>query len=70
MGRDSCSRFLPWRDISRIFSPAMSSGSADVLTDYGIAMGSNLGDRLSHLHAALGALGGLGELRADRKSVV
>ncbi len=42
----------------------MSSGSPDVLTDYGIALGSNLGDRLSHLHAALGALGGLGELRA------
>ena len=34
------------------------------LTDYGIALGSNLGDRLSHLHAALGGLAGLGELRA------
>ena len=34
------------------------------LTDYGIALGSNLGDRLSHLHAALGALAGLGELTA------
>lgn len=34
------------------------------LIDYGIALGSNLGDRLSHLHAALGALAGLGEIRA------
>ena len=32
--------------------------------DYGIALGSNAGDRLSHLHAALGALAGLGEVRA------
>ncbi len=34
------------------------------LTNYGIALGSNLGDRLSHLHTALGALAGLGELQA------
>ena len=34
------------------------------LTDYGIALGSNLGDRLSHLQAALGALAGLGRLTA------
>ncbi len=34
------------------------------LTDYGIALGSNLGDRLSHLHAAVGALAGLGQIRA------
>lgn len=37
---------------------------AAALTDFGIALGSNLGDRLSHLHAALGALAALGELRA------
>ncbi|MES2470302.1 MAG: 3-methyl-2-oxobutanoate hydroxymethyltransferase [Verrucomicrobiota bacterium] len=34
------------------------------LTAYGIALGSNVGDRLSHLHAALGALASLGELTA------
>jgi 3-methyl-2-oxobutanoate hydroxymethyltransferase len=42
----------------------MPSPADSVLTDYGIALGSNVGDRLSHLHAALGALAGLGELRA------
>lgn len=40
--------------------PAQSTAA----TDYGIALGSNLGDRLSHLHAALGALAGLGKLTA------
>ena len=34
------------------------------LTAYGIALGSNVGDRLSHLHAALGALAGLGRVMA------
>ena len=38
--------------------------SPGLLTDYGIALGSNLGDRLSHLHAAVGALAGIGELQA------
>ena len=42
----------------------MPASLPDQVTDYGIALGSNLGDRLSHLHAALGALAGLGELRA------
>ncbi len=42
----------------------MTPSSAAPLMDYGIALGSNLGDRLSHLHTALGALGDLGELQA------
>lgn len=42
----------------------MTSLPNDPLTDYGIALGSNTGDRLSHLHAALGALAGLGEVTA------
>lgn len=42
----------------------MPSSASTALTDYGIALGSNLGDRLSHLHAAIGALAGLGELTA------
>ena len=42
----------------------MTQSAEAFLTDYGIALGSNLGDRLSHLHAALGALAGLGEITA------
>ncbi|MDB6135246.1 MAG: 3-methyl-2-oxobutanoate hydroxymethyltransferase [Verrucomicrobiales bacterium] len=34
------------------------------MTAYGIALGSNLGDRLSHLHAALGGLAQLGTVTA------
>ena len=42
----------------------MKQAPAETLTDYGIALGSNVGDRLSHLLAALGALAELGEIRA------
>lgn len=34
------------------------------MTAYGIALGSNLGDRLSHLHSALGGLARLGSVAA------
>lgn len=42
----------------------MKETPVETLTDYGIALGSNVGDRLSHLLGALGALAELGEIRA------
>ena len=51
--------FENWRLSVRHMIPSATI----ILTDYGIALGSNVGDRLSHLHAALGALAGLGKLR-------
>lgn len=42
----------------------MSAPPAPEILEYGIALGCNLGDRLSLLHAALGALAGLGEVEA------